>query len=94
MTPEEKAKELIGKFRQEIYRGILTPANVDLVREQARNERAKQCALVAVEEVLAALYNSQLNLQLNSAREAIEWFGKLSSQIEFNKKVKEEINKL
>lgn len=55
---ENKAKSLVDRFRQEIYKGILTPANLDLKREQARNERAKQCALIAVEEIIKAVRNA------------------------------------
>ena len=47
-----KAKELVDKFREEIYRGILSSANIDPAREKARNEKAKQCALICVDEIL------------------------------------------
>jgi hypothetical protein len=48
MTPKEKAKELVDKFTN-LYEGI----NLGL----AKKHWAKQCALIAVEEILSDYKN-------------------------------------
>ena len=52
MTPKEKAKELVDKFRNE-FTWVEKDHNVDLYRD------TKQCALIAVDEILkvASFYN-------------------------------------
>lgn len=47
MTPKEKAKELVDKFRNE-FTLVKKDYNVDLYRD------AKQCALIAVDEIIAS----------------------------------------
>ncbi len=49
MTPQEKAKVLVGKY-----------LSIDTHDEDSfivRQQRAKQCALIAVDEILAIFYN-------------------------------------
>ena len=43
MTPKEKAKELVGRY------AIYLRAN--LMHDEEANEDAKQCALIAVDEI-------------------------------------------
>lgn len=60
MTPKEKAIEMIKAFRDKIYEGQLTTANVDLKREAFRDEQGKRCALLAIDITLAScmgMYN-------------------------------------
>lgn len=45
MTPQEKAKELVDKFRNE-FNWIEKDHDVDLYRD------TRQCALIAVDEIL------------------------------------------
>ena len=45
MTPQEKAKELVDKFRNE-FNWVEKDHDVDLYRD------TKQCALIAVDEIL------------------------------------------
>ena len=53
MTPQEKAKELVDKFKQ--YSFFETDIDIkqdDLFKQQLQS--AKQCALIAVDEILRA----------------------------------------
>ena len=54
MTPQEKAKELVSKFKEvEIYLSI-EPTDIDLKIKYITSSSytAKQCALIAVNELL------------------------------------------
>ena len=64
MTPKEKALELIKKFR--IHQPVWE------VRDDA-----KQCALIAVNEVIEAL-----NFHQWQNRNEIEWWNKVKEEIE------------
>jgi hypothetical protein len=48
MTPKEKAKDLIDKFYQE--------APLDEIKFYSNDVMAKQCALIAVEEIIESHY--------------------------------------
>jgi hypothetical protein len=48
MTPKEKAEELINKFKNYAY------TNVFSYREESNLHNSKQCALIAVDKILAA----------------------------------------
>ena len=47
-----KAEELVDKFRKEIYKGVITSADFNPARDKARNVKAAQCALIAVDEII------------------------------------------
>ena len=55
-TPEEKAKELVDKFRNE-FKWVEKDFPVDLYRD------AKQCALICVDEIIEswAKYNGEID---------------------------------
>lgn len=55
MTPEEKSEELIEKFRNKIMEGLVFPDDMDERREQAWRNRAIQCAVICVEEIVKAV---------------------------------------
>jgi hypothetical protein len=76
MTPKEKAKELVSKFRNE-FEWVEKDHNVDLYRD------TKQCALIAVDEIEQALtdYGRGDSLQLQN----------MDSEFRFWKQVKQEI---
>ena len=58
MTPKEKAKELVDKMRDEI------PCHCD------DWEQAKQCALIAVDEIIEAIgYNSESHIWIKVKQE-------------------------
>jgi hypothetical protein len=46
MTPKEKAKEMVNKFYY----------YVESISESQQQENAKQCALIAVDEILESCY--------------------------------------
>jgi hypothetical protein len=47
MTPKEKAKELVDKFRLHVL-------EKDFFGDSVEHDNAKQCALIAVDEILAS----------------------------------------
>ena len=55
MTPKEKAKELVNKFKEQDTKGILFTADFNPKREQRILDKAKSCALIAVDEMIAEL---------------------------------------
>jgi hypothetical protein len=72
MTPKEKSRELVNKFTDPV-RWKLGQENV--------TQRAKECALIAVDEIIQEVIESANN-EIKSTR-VIYW-----------QKVKQEINKL
>ena len=58
MTPEEKAKQLVDKYW--IY------LRADLLYDEEAKEDAKQCALIAVDEVLSIDIMSECDWQIEN----------------------------
>lgn len=60
MTPQEKAQELVDKMTDEIppnnSKDMMTFIEVDL-------QASKQCALIAVDEIIEIVYNSLTSIQ-------------------------------
>jgi hypothetical protein len=52
MTPKEKAEELVHNFKKYSY---YPKTNDDLLFVNELNKNAKQCALIAVDEILNAV---------------------------------------
>jgi hypothetical protein len=52
MTPKEKAEELVHKFKKYSY---YPKTNNDMLFVNELNNNAKQCALIAVDEIIIAL---------------------------------------
>ena len=53
MTPEEKAKELVNKFKSNVYKKAF--ADTDFMYDRyygLDDEMAKQCALIAVDDLI------------------------------------------
>jgi hypothetical protein len=71
VKPKEKAKQLVEKFRNSI---------TSFLSDNMKNENAKQCAIIAVDEIMEELEN---NKSYFMAENLIFW-----------QEVKEEINKL
>ena len=63
LTPKEKAKQLVDKFRNE-FKWVEIDHNVDLYRD------TRQCALILVNEILNVLYSVQ-----NRDRVGFEYLG-------------------
>ena len=81
MTPKEKAQELVDKFYQTfpLTMDLITTIR-DLSWEYDSWNEAKQCALIAVDEILS----------LNVFEDYSDW----TNTIEYWEEVREEINKL
>lgn len=84
MTPKEKAQELVYKFRAEHCREMIFTADFNLEREKRLLEKGKQCALIAVDEILDEVYRW-------AGGDNTEWD---IERFEYLKKVKQEIEKL
>jgi len=78
MTPKEKADELFWKYRP-IIAGKQFVTGLVLMSEA--KELTKQCALIAVEEILNTLYS-------------IPFGNALDNELEYWNEVKQEIEKL
>jgi len=78
MTPQEKADELFWKYRP-IIAGKQFVTGLVLMSEA--KELTKQCALIAVEEILNTLYS-------------IPFGNALDNELEYWNEVKQEIEKL
>ena len=80
MTPKEKAKELVEKIRGKI---------ISFLSDSMKDENAKQCALIAVDEIMSnGLLENQpkFNMMRGDAP--------TPQQIDYWSKVKTEINNL
>jgi len=58
MTPKQKANELVDKFKDCVGLDIDTDMGWKL---QSKNDNAKQCALICVDEIINAIDNLQYN---------------------------------
>jgi hypothetical protein len=74
MTPKEKAKELVDKYLKVSFGVVEEYIPVPIVF-------AKQCALIAVDEIIASNPN-------------LKWFAKLDDSIKYWQEVKKEIELL
>jgi hypothetical protein len=54
MTPKEKAKELVDKFRLHVL-------EKDFFGDSVEHDNAKQCALIAVDELINSMAIQQCN---------------------------------
>jgi len=79
MTPKEKAEELVHKFKKYSY---YPKTNNDMLFVNELNNNAKQCALIAADEILSDYKNYLLH-------ENTEYKGLM-----YWKQVKQEIEKL
>ena len=77
MSPEEKAKELVEKYRGVAHSDFHNQTGYD---EAQREENQKQCALIAVDEIIQAI-------RYTAAKSDLGYVG-------YWNKVKQEIEKL
>jgi len=75
MTPKQKAKELVDKFTRSQYYGCLG-CGEDYDDKQ---ESAKQCALIAVDEILDEIQPFELAWEYQSK---IEFWNNVKKEIE------------
>jgi len=54
MTPKEKAEELVGRYAMYL--------RANLMHDEEANEDAKQCALIAVDEIMKAIGWDEMEL--------------------------------
>ena len=78
MTPKEKAKEIVNKFYY----------YVESISESQQQENAKQCALIAVDEIIKEVPTEILDTYKGETQFII------NDNYKYWLKVKEEINKL
>lgn len=57
MTANEKAKQLIQKFRTEIYSGVITTADGNPKRDAQRDDVARRTAIVCANEIISEIEN-------------------------------------
>ena len=97
MTPKEKANELVDKFYQRfpLKMDVITTRG-DLSWEYDNWEQAKQCALIAVDEILNArpLYPNYVDWDDCGAAYQYWYEAQKEEALEFWQEVKQEIEKL
>ena len=86
MTPKEKAKELFGKFAMYL--------RANLLYDEEANEDAKQCALIAVNEMIAEVYNISHQYTAVYDIATMSYNYEKSKELKFWQEVKQEIEKL
>ena len=86
MTPKEKAKELVDKFRSEI---------ISFLSDNMKDDNAKQCAIIAVENEYHSLREMLIHFQgskvINDGNFYLKFLQKL---IDEEQEVKQEIHNL
>ena len=83
MTPKEKALELVKKYKNPFNRiGCIPPS------ETMFDSTAKQCALIAVDEILNVIPNEYLDVWQGETYMAI------NEDIAYWERIKQEIEKL
>ena len=87
MTPKEKAKELVDKFLSKIP---FADTNVYKDWKKEMNDKAKQCALIAVDEIID--FENRIVEQLKKITEDAN--GKFTCESKYWKEVKTEIEKI
>jgi hypothetical protein len=78
MTPKEKAEELIKRFNKvEIFISI-EPCNIETDLKNVDCDANKQCALIAVDEII----NSIVIIDLTAAENQFTYWEKVKEEIE------------
>lgn len=72
MTPKEKAEELVGKFRDKI---------ISFLSDNMKDSNAKQCALIAVDEIIQLLDHTPL-IDDDYAEHIINYWNEVKQEIE------------
>ena len=72
-TAKEKAKQLLNKFYE-------ASDGIGISKYQSKVELAKQCAIIAVDEILSAL-NEGYNLTGNQNKELIDYFQEVKNEL-------------
>ncbi len=85
MTPKEKAEELFVRINKEGLHQISS-----VVNRHVRKEMIKQCALIAVDEIIKSNPHSPSELHPSPHFKAIEYW----KALEYWQEVKQEIEKL
>lgn len=70
MTPKEKAEELVNKFKQYSY---------DVGKDTSF---AKQCALIAVDEIISVLNPEHWGIEMNIAIDELIYWREVKKEIE------------
>ena len=78
MTPKEKAEELIKRFNKvEIFINI-EPSNIETDLKNVDCDASKQCALIAVDEII----NSIVIFDLTAAENQFTYWEEVKQEIE------------
>ena len=86
MTPKEKAQELVDKFYQTTPNEAWINEPLGIAEEYKAWNQAKQCALIAVDEILNEYAHAENHIE--------DIMGKISIYIKYWQEVKQEIEAL
>jgi hypothetical protein len=76
MTPQEKAKKLYDKYVPFVQRWD------DFNAISIKKENAKQCALLALDEIIPIVEGYEDSLSLSQQSDALEWWQEVKQEIE------------
>ena len=82
MTPKEKAIELVDKFYQTTPNEYFVNEPIGIKGRYKSWEQAKQCALIAVDEILEALGYKSLSDSPYTTLEARQYYVQVKQEIE------------
>ena len=74
MTKEEKAKELFNKYYSYL--------KANLMNDEEAREDAKECALIAVDEVLNELFEAAIVTESSYMHKYIDYYQEVKQEIE------------
>jgi hypothetical protein len=86
MTPKEKAEELVDRFHIKVHVSFVENSIPSVVNALMLYDSAKQCALIAVDEII----NTNPKITINWAFSGIQEF----DNVNYWQEVKKEIEKL
>lgn len=79
MTPKEKAKELVNKYKPFVYGFIGSSMLTNTEDQSVIKMNAKQCALIAVDEIINYLTTS---LDVQTSLIAVDYWREVKQEIE------------
>jgi hypothetical protein len=80
MTPKEKAEELVDKFHIKVYVSFIENSIPSVINALMLYNSAKQCALIAVDEIILA--NPHSNTFTNVEYSTMEYWQEVKQEIE------------
>ena len=82
MTPKEKAAELVDSFYQTTPNECFVNEPIGIAGRYKAWEQSKQCALIAVYEIIKFFNPENWGLEMDTAFESIEYWQEVKKEIQ------------